>query len=116
MNPAPTKLQQIEAELAETRAKIAKLEKAQKLAKKPPKPAKTDQKLKKAIHDYINSNKLRRIVDWIECDGSIDGFYDNFGGWTISERMAILENSQVSLTPGKMEKYLNYKPEDEESE
>ena len=108
MNPAPTKLQQIEAELAETRAKLAKLEKAKKNAKTPPK---TDQKLKKAIQDYINSHKLRRIVDWIECDASIDGFYDNFGGWPISERMAILESSQVSLTPGKMERYLNYVPE-----
>ena len=72
---------------------------------------KADQKLKKAISDYINNDQMRKIVDWIECDATIEGFHEQFGGWSNAKKLSILENSQFRVSPEKIEKYLNYVPE-----
>jgi NADH dehydrogenase/NADH:ubiquinone oxidoreductase subunit G len=132
MNPAPTKLQQIEAELAEIRKNIARLENAkpENIAKtaivetkniaKPEKKAKpkknakvtqkADQKFKNAINQYRENYELRLTSHWIEEDGSINKFYEYFHDYSISKKLAILE-LRYPNKPELIDKYLNYNPE-----
>jgi hypothetical protein len=119
MNPAPTRLQQIETELAEIRKNIAKLENVKPVKAKPAEPnivkpkkgtPRTNLKLKNAIKKYREDHTLRLASHWIEGDGSIEGFQSYFRDWSIPDKLAILESAFPDNFV-KIDKYLYYDPE-----
>jgi len=130
MNTNQTKLQQIELEIAEVKARIAKndaIAKAEldamrsaipdaiaiakpKIARKPRvKPAKADQKFKNRIIAYQKWSSEREASWWIETDRGIHSFYEKFNNWDISEKLAILELA-FTRNPEMIQEYLDYVP------
>jgi hypothetical protein len=118
MNPAPTKLQQIEAELAETRAKIAKLEKAKKSEKTKVEKPKPDMELKKRIEKQkkmLKDNFDLEIIFWFYRERTCNPtqFWIFFGHRPISYQCAILSGNDIPES--EWNKYLKYEPtEDDE--
>jgi hypothetical protein len=116
MNTNQTKLQRIESELAEIKARIASrnvpvaIAKPKSARKPRVKIAKSDQKFKNRIIAYMKDSSERLASYWIEGDQSRDGFYEYFRNDHISEKLAILEIAFPD-NPEKIQEYLDYVPE-----
>jgi hypothetical protein len=120
-----TRLQQLDLEIAESKARLAEIQsritkqpepqpeiqKQPKTARKPRvKIAKSDKKLKKDILEYMSFSFVRGISWWIETDGQIHSFYEKFNDCEVSEKLAILEVAFPD-NPELIQEYLDYVPE-----